>query len=71
MSKENLLKLKNCDIYYLLLTYFLIFLFGPLAGAVLVVAWLWAILRHRDRSRVLDEMLKEYEEKNGDQMAKV
>ena len=60
--EEKLLKLKNCDIYYLLLTYLLIFLFGPLAGAVLVVAWLWAILRHRDRARVLEEMLAEYKE---------
>jgi len=59
--KEQLEQLKNCDLYWLLLTYFLIPLFGPFAAIAIFIAWIVAIFRHRTRVAILQELIDKQE----------
>lgn len=59
--KAKLARLENKDIYWLLATYIFIPLFGPFAALAIFIAWVWAILRHRDRQELLEEIIRDVE----------
>jgi hypothetical protein len=59
---EKLEQLKNHDIYWLLFAHFTAFLVGPFAGLALFFCWCWAIYRHRQRAKIVIELMEKSNE---------